>query len=411
MSNLKETGAIIVELFDNLLIGRANDRCGSVVNMASINEDTLLHQQFNNSTVQHIITFMKNLYFLAAIAAFVLGACTAEEALDPPAGPDDEASAIGFGTFLDETPQNGIKPLASILDFDGLKARKPGFMVNAYKSGTTTWDSWANVNKTAMPNCMDNRPVTWTNGSSGNGTWTYNPIEHWPRSNGAWEYVHLFAYSPSAATFVPNKTTSGSPQLHFTTAGDPNDQTDLIVATMYNARGSDNEGKVTFKFDHVLSRIGFRVINAYASATIAISSVEVGYSIITAGTYTFSSSTVAGGTWTYSSTESSGTYDLSTGDVPLASKGDYHDITNYLMLIPQTIDGTQMRIELKYTIDSSVEKTANLSASSLTWEPGKAYTYKLNIGASGTSKASKMSKVSVVESSGHWGSGTMNNEQ
>jgi hypothetical protein len=52
MSNLKETGAIIVELFDNPLIGRANDRYGGVINMASINEDTLLHQQFNNSTIQ-----------------------------------------------------------------------------------------------------------------------------------------------------------------------------------------------------------------------------------------------------------------------------------------------------------------------------------------------------------------------
>jgi hypothetical protein len=86
---------------------------------------------------------MKNLYFLAAIAAFVLGSCTAEEALDPPANPEDEANAIGFGTFLDRVPQNGIKPLASVLDIGKLKNRNPGFMVQAYTTTSPTlWDNW-----------------------------------------------------------------------------------------------------------------------------------------------------------------------------------------------------------------------------------------------------------------------------
>jgi hypothetical protein len=354
---------------------------------------------------------MKNLYFLAAIAAFVLGSCTEEEALDPPAGPEDEASAIGFGTFLDETPQNGIKPLAAIVGIDELRNRNPGFMVKAYTSGTATWDSWGGENK-AAPNFMSAQTVTWDS-----GTWTYSPTKYWPRSNGDWEYVHLFAYSPSTVPFFG--VADGNPQLHFTTAEDPDDQTDLIVAAMYNARGDENDGKVTFKFDHVLSRIGFRVENA-SEAAATISSVKFDYSgIKNAGTYTFSSSTVAGsnkdpGNWSTigASTFSGTAVTLFTGSATLTTNNEY-DISNqnYLMLIPQIIDNTQKPIKLKYTIDgnSEVEGTASLSSSS--WEPGKAYIYTLRIGGVAGQGASKMSKVSVVESSGHWGSGTMNNEQ
>jgi hypothetical protein len=42
MSNLKETGAVIVELFDNPLTERTDDRYGRVINVASISEDTLI---------------------------------------------------------------------------------------------------------------------------------------------------------------------------------------------------------------------------------------------------------------------------------------------------------------------------------------------------------------------------------
>jgi hypothetical protein len=46
--------AVIVELFDNPLTDRTDDRYGRVINVASINKDTLLHQQFNNSTTQQL---------------------------------------------------------------------------------------------------------------------------------------------------------------------------------------------------------------------------------------------------------------------------------------------------------------------------------------------------------------------
>jgi hypothetical protein len=48
MSNLTTTDAIIVELFDNPLTERTDDRYGRVINLASINEDTLIERAIAN---------------------------------------------------------------------------------------------------------------------------------------------------------------------------------------------------------------------------------------------------------------------------------------------------------------------------------------------------------------------------
>jgi hypothetical protein len=48
MANLKPTDAVIVELFDNLLTQRNDDRYGRVVNIASVNDDVLIKRAIAN---------------------------------------------------------------------------------------------------------------------------------------------------------------------------------------------------------------------------------------------------------------------------------------------------------------------------------------------------------------------------
>jgi hypothetical protein len=344
---------------------------------------------------------MKNLYFLAAVAAFVLGSCTVEEALDPPDDPEDEVNAIGFGTFLDRVPQNGIKPLAATVGINELKNQ--GFMVEAYTTTTYDWNVWSG-NK-ATRNFMSAQTVTWDAASTSTidpGTWTYSPIRYWPKINtNDWGKVTFFAYTPApstatAVTFVPAGATNGDPQLHSSMPEGYSSQTDLIVDAEYNVTHDTDNGKVKFNFDHVLSRIGFqaKLKEDYKDVTITIRELRFYYNgLRISGTYTFTGSNKDPGNWdvtgasasTFYTIPFSSTAILKTTLLPLTEYNDY-DPPHYLMLIPQKNDFEQAYVLVTYVIHypttpSTQTNTARayLPETTPTWEPGKAYTYTLSV--------------------------------
>jgi hypothetical protein len=324
-----------------------------------------------------------------------------EEALDPPAGPDDEAKAIGFGTFLDRVPQNGIKPLASILDIDWLKGSNPAFRVQAYKHAQTDWNAWTDGARTATPNFMENQAVKWSGGTSTSASWTYSPIQYWPGDK-----VSFFAYTPppgpyTTVTFALAEAAGKNPKLYYTMPSTYASQMDLVVDAECNLTGDAD--KVTFKFDHVLSRIGFqaKLKNDYAPATVTMSGMTFTYNgLKISGTYTFNSGTYTGsnkdpinwevtdgrpGSYTLNLIASSST--LSTTD-PF----DISGTARYLMLIPQENPDKTAYVRVAYTIDypddsghsdvivPSVATPDNIVyLPPITWEPGIAYTYTLYI--------------------------------
>jgi hypothetical protein len=320
-----------------------------------------------------------------------------EEALDPSAGPDDEAKAIGFDTFLDRVPQNGIKPLASVMNITEL--RKKGFIVQAYKHATTDWNAWTDGARTATPNFIWDQTVTWNTSAS----WTYSPTKYWPGDN-----VSFFAYLNLPSTglaptveFAPAKAAdvNENPKLYYTMPSGNTTQVDLIVDAEYNRTGDAD--KVTFKFDHVLSRIGFQaqLKNDYAPATVTMSGMTLTYhGVKRSGTYTFNN-----GTGADKDNKAENSWDVDGGMESLAgislnlvatsstlSSTDPFDIsgtTRYLMLIPQENVYGQAYVTVAYTIDypdGHVPLTEKVSSErvylpTITWEPGKAYTYTLNI--------------------------------
>jgi hypothetical protein len=346
---------------------------------------------------------MKNLYFLAAVAAFALGSCTVEEALDPPADPEDEVNAIGFSTFLDRVPQNGVKPLATTVGTDEL--RDQGFMVEAYRHEETNflWNNWFNSARTATPNFMNAQKVTW--GGDTPSSWTYSPIKYWPINGTVWHRVSFFAYTPATnVTFVPAGAKNKNPQLHYSMPESYSSQTDLIVDARYNVRGNDDNGKVKFEFDHVLSRIGFqaKLKNDYAPTTITITSLRFYYNeLYRCGTYTFNSGTEPDsgdkdnkdlGNWstiganktgsTSSTSLFSNSVTLTPNDPPY-NLSEHYPTHSYLMLIPQPNEQAYVRVTyiIHYpTIPPTTQTNlARAYLSDIPWEPGKAYTYTLNI--------------------------------
>jgi hypothetical protein len=327
-----------------------------------------------------------------------------EEALDPPAGPDDEAKAIGFGTFLDRVPQNGIKPLARVMDLNGpygLKSRPTGFMVKAYKHAQTDWTDDARTATDYM-----SAQVTWS-GSTSTGSWTYSPTKYWPGDK-----VSFFAYLPSlnsmVITFAPAEAAGEDSKLYCTMPSLYSGQIDFIVDAEYNLTGESD--KVTFKFDHVLSRIGFKakLKNDYAPATVTMSGMSFTYNgVKVSGTYTFNSGTYTGSNkdpinWNVDGGQPGLPYDnyLVTSSATLSSIESLdisatlnaYGMARYLMLIPQENPDNTAYVEVAYTIkypegsdhpDVTVPSVATpdnrVYLPKTTWEPGKAYTYTLYI--------------------------------
>jgi hypothetical protein len=286
---------------------------------------------------------------------------------------------------------------------DGLK--RQGFQVEAYTSGTTSWNDWTDGARTATPNFMKAKSVKWSGiATSSIGTWTYSPIEYWQVSNSNWDKVSFFAYIPttgdSPVTFTPAEAAGKSPKLYCVMPhGMVPGQVDLVVDAEYNVTHDTDNGKVTFKFDHVLSRIGFQaqLKNDYAPATVTMSSLifHYGDSRIS-GTYTFDSGTGNGddknnkaenswkvdggtkGTDSQNVLESSGTLSSTKPLIPANRR--------FLMLIPQKNE--QAYVTVTYTITyppghdpPSVTVNEKADLPPIVWKPGIAYTYTLIIAA------------------------------
>ncbi|MDR2449385.1 MAG: fimbrillin family protein [Prevotellaceae bacterium] len=340
----------------------------------------------------------KNLLF-AAVAALVLGSCASEEIFDP-AVLEEEANAIGFGSFLDRTPtasasRSGVKPQSLDLDYDALKT-SDGLTVLAYYTGSTDWSAYKS-GAPATPNFMNDQQVTWSSQAS---SWEYSPLKYWPKADDQWGKLSFFAtlYHQSV---VVDGVANGAPILGFTTPEANAQQIDLVADALYNITKETNSGKVKFTFDHILSKIGFsaKLAGTYAGATVAVKSLRVYYEtdkIATSGTYTFSDgeNNKTNSPWTKGATYfAKKDIDNSQGDPVFASSAtltttpsDLSLPSGYLMLIPQTPNASDMYVELNYDITTTLpdlttshKARIELPAISGGWLPGKAYTYTFTL--------------------------------
>ena len=238
---------------------------------------------------------MKKIFTLAAVAAFVLSACSKVETVKVVV--DDEP--IGFGVYVPQATKAGD---AGTITTDGtgstVSLQTVGFGVFA------TYSDGGNYAATIGPNFMYNTKVS-------TASWTYSPIKYWPNetiddNNGAAgpaaaDKISFFAYAPHVAatastgavtpategiTALTSNAATTDPKVSYTVSTDPSKAVDLLWAVaptgglnytdVHNAAVSVAEGmplvnltkpgtsqKIKFYFKHATSRLGLKIVGAF----------------------------------------------------------------------------------------------------------------------------------------------------
>ena len=251
-------------------------------------------------------------------------------------------------------------------------------------------------------NLFNNQQVKY---SSTDKKWTYSPLKYWPTQG----HIDFLAYAPyNAGTF------ENTYHLKFNVSETITKQKDLLYAKTVGQTMAENSGtnKVSFKFNHALSRLGYSVkLNGTCSpdATITLKKITLAGSAPASATETASEPTgafhktgtidLSTGNWTptsdkqafkWFSAETPGSQSItftSASNKPYTNKDD-----EYLFVIPQDFSGTnELYVIVEYTMqytgvtDPGTKKPAiitNMVYKKLTadFKQGKAYTINLTIG-------------------------------
>lgn len=312
---------------------------------------------------------------IAAMAALTLVSCSSDD-LNSLSDNSSKNEAISFDSYLGRSAVAVNGSRGSVVDKTQLHNSADGFGVFGNYSPTEGQTS----------NLFNNQKVTGD--VSAEDKWKYDPVRYWPTQG----HIDFLAYDPYA-----DGTTLNNTSIDFTVSS-ITEQKDLLWA---KADGQTKEkGKVTFKFAHALSRLGYTVkLNKTVPAseatitlnkiTLAGSADEATKAFYTTGTIDLSK-TSSTDLWTTSSTDAkqnfkwfSGTHDLGTTDYS-------NPATDYLFVIPQDFSITEpnadeLYVIVEYTIEynSGVKATVTNTVSSQIkkkFEQGKAYTINLTIG-------------------------------
>ena len=167
---------------------------------------------------------MKKYFYLAAVSAMMLTACSSDkDVLEPTPTPSTptvvaQQQAVAFDTYLaGTTASTRAGDPEGVMTTDKLKTANKGFGVFAYYA-----DGGADYASSLTPNFMYNEQVSWANP---NGGWTYSPLKYWPNettndsqdptatatSAKPLDKLSFFAYAPYVSTGTgTGKTLSSS---------------------------------------------------------------------------------------------------------------------------------------------------------------------------------------------------------
>lgn len=335
---------------------------------------------------------------IAAMAALTLVSCSSDD-LDSFSGDSSKNEAISFDGYLGRSAVAVNGSRGSVL-VKGDQLKTDGFGVFGNYSSTEAQTFGANLFKNQKVYYSDNK-------------WTYSPLKYWPTQG----HIDFLAYAPYNAGTVKDPYS-----LEFNVSEKITEQKDLLYAKTPGQTMKDNSGtnKVTFKFNHALSKLGYSVkLNGTCSsdATITLKKITLAGSAPASATGTASEPTGA--------FHKTGTIDLSTGNwsspsgkqyfnwysaettgaqsitftsenISSTSKTYTNEGDEYLFVIPQDFSKTEVGADELYVIveytmqytgvtDPGTNKPAIITNKvykklSHNFEQGKAYTIKLTIG-------------------------------
>lgn len=330
---------------------------------------------------------------IAAMAALTLVSCSSDD-LDSFSDNSSKNEAISFDGYLGRSAVAVNGSRGSEVKIGDLQKSADGFGVfGNYSTGGQKFGA----------NLFDNLQVKY---SSTDKKWTYSPLKYWPTQG----HIDFLAYAPYNAGKVKDTYC-----LDFTVSQTIPEQKDLLYAnktvgqTMANNSGTK---KVTFKFDHALSRLGYSVkLNGTCSsdATITLKKITLAGSAPEPTTGSTTEPTgafhkagtidLSTGKWTPTSdkqyfnwysaptsgaSETSGiqsiTFTKSTAGTTYKNKDD-----EYLFVIPQDFSGANeldviVEYDIKYNGISETLTNKVYKRITPNFEQGKAYTINLTIG-------------------------------
>lgn len=315
---------------------------------------------------------------IAAMAALTLVSCSSDD-LNSLSDNSSKNEAISFDGYLGRSAVAVNGSRGSVLEIDDLKKSKDGFGVfGNYNTGGQNFGF----------NLFNNEKVTY-DASAETPAWKYSPLKYWPTEG----HIDFLAYAPR----VDKKQLNGS-SIDYTVEGEAANQKDLLWA---NAIGQTKEnGKVTFKFNHALSRLGYTVKlnDAYSDVTIKLNKITLAGSSDGKGTnkafyktgtidLSYTSSTISPTTSLWKPSEEKQDFEWYSGDDQLSKTSAVDNpTTKYLFVIPQKFSASatdQLYVIVNYTItysDGTSVNTKVYKQLEKDFEQGKAYTINLTIG-------------------------------
>lgn len=192
---------------------------------------------------------------IAAVAALTLVSCSSDD-LNSLSDNSSKNEAISFDGYLGRSAVAVNGSRGSVETKETLKT--DGFGV----FGKYNADAGQNFGSDLFNNVK-----VYSSSTAEPVTWTYDNTKYWPTDG----HVDFLAYAPH----VDKKQLINGSSIDFTVEGEAANQKDLLWA---NAKGQTKEnGKVTFKFAHALSRLGYKVkLNGdYTGTTIKLNKITL----------------------------------------------------------------------------------------------------------------------------------------
>lgn len=268
---------------------------------------------------------------------------------------------------LTTTAVNGINTLhtdnINVTRGTALNEIPTTFGVNAYKYTNSTFPTWISY---------------FSNGiAEKDGTnWKLQKTEYWPENTS--DMIRFYGYSPmnsdKGVTFSSTSYT-GAPYIDFTVNETIKDQVDLMTAASLPLLYTSGL-RADLHFRHALTCIKFAIgRNIPINGT--IKSIIL-YKIVKSGRYEM------GGSWTPSNDSTT----FAMNNINFAAGVAENTIITYdegaeystLLMIPQSFDGYDQKIEMKYNNGIDAEDiivTASLKGTE--WLPGTTVTYNLSV--------------------------------
>lgn len=193
---------------------------------------------------------------IAAMAALTLVSCSSDD-LDSFSDNSSKNEAISFDGYLGRSAVavNGTRGSEETVT----TLKKNGFGV--FSKYTPT------AGEASFPD-FANQQVTYKYSK-----WTYSPIKYWPTTAG---HIDFYAYAP----YDKNTTLTENSKINFTVEKNVAKQKDLLWARVHSQIKTpitSTNNKVSFKFAHALSRLGYtiKLHETYPSATFTLNKITL----------------------------------------------------------------------------------------------------------------------------------------